>query len=331
MKPIMLTAALVCSTLFYDKAPTIDTKGTQVKTVNTAPRRIDPEKITAVVHSPILDCDDTSALSCNVHGMLFLNQSDPNIDGDVMADEGGGCLDTSITTTVLAAMLNRSPKLKPSGRTKTLMDLTAPATAANPNATAIKQLSQIYRWSLAYQKEKATLGDKATQAYFFPELLADLAPVKNTGCDPHIFLSCKRITNAAGDTWFATYPSPEINATAIRKLMRDGYIVLLAYKWYVANNSTVDGVPTVTFTPRADHKVVFSGFSQDPAYPFFIANPGKGTKQHAALRYDIQRFTNSAGTAVIFPQGHQLYIDIKENPNVGFIESITVLKINTTI
>src|SRR3954464_7465182 len=121
MKPIMLTATLVCSTLFYDKAPAIDTKGTAVAAVGTASRPIDPEKLTAVVHSPILDCDKP-ALNCNVHGMLFLSQSDPNIDADVEADKEGGCLDTSITTTVLAALLNRSPKLKPSGRTATLMN-----------------------------------------------------------------------------------------------------------------------------------------------------------------------------------------------------------------
>jgi hypothetical protein len=312
MKPILLALTLTLAVSAYpdDKTPPT---GTPFPGSGST---------TAVVHSPILTCDK-QVLNCSVNGMVFLSQSDKHIDADVEAGKEGGCWDTSILMTVLAALHNS--KQKSSGRTKALLDLTATATPDNPNATAIKELSQIYRWSLAFQK------GRAVQAYGFPETLADLAPVKNAVCDPLKFGSCKRFTNAAGETWSATYPSPQISIAAIKKLMSKGYVVLLKYQYYVATPATVGGVPALTFAAASPHKVVFSGFSSDPAYPFFIANAGNGLKQRASLRYDIHRFTNSVSTPVIFPQGQQLYLDIEGNPNAGFIQAIEVLKINTDI
>ena len=282
--------------------------------------RVDP-RTAMVIHAPTLECD-AAATNCHVRGMLFLNQSDSHIDPDVASNKPHGCYDTSIVTVVLAAMDNRSPKLHPTGRLKELMDIQVPPLPYYNNKKAYEQVSQQYRWQLAH-------GTRGGQAFGFPEVLADLAPSK-AKCNPFAYGDCESFSNAAGETWSWSYKTGRISNQSIEKLLREGYMVLIGYRYYTpVVTQNMQGLRTVDFKPGSDHKVVFSGF-QPGDHPLLIANVGSGQEEHVALRTDTVRFDDTPGLKVNYPDDRRLYLDIEGNKAVGFVDFIQTLKIDSS-
>ncbi|MCS7030667.1 MAG: hypothetical protein NZL92_03930 [Gloeomargarita sp. SKYG116] len=240
----------------------------------------------------ILDCDILGA--CMVRNMPLLTQTDPRLDADVKDMGPVGCYDTSILTVILTALANRGPKLATLyGRVKELDQVQGDPAKNIPKE--VKQLSWFYRIVKEAQKQAQEKPGKQTVfPLYFPEVVASFNQGKilemvTNKCDPYKYGtadSCQSATNLFGSSFRRFTPGEGVLAwtnEAITNLMRQNYVLLIAYGRYRPKLVKVGNQSELQWTKESQHKVVFSGFQKDD-YPLLINDVGDGQRYRVRLR-----------------------------------------------
>lgn len=220
---------------------------------------------------------------CAVNGMPVINQGDARI---AKSTYGKGitadCYDASICSLVLAALANRDLTAlpTPSGRTKLFDQI--PATEGIP-----KELNQ-----LAWLENNAG----TSQAFYFPEVLADFGPLFQTSPDPRVYIPDDDVvfTSDHGATFrdFVSPATTHITNEYVKQLMDNDFAVMLGFLW---TTPTADAGGKVTFTLGGTHKLVVSGY-RDGAYPLRVNDIFDANQQWTRL-VPLSQSTRSFGAA----------------------------------
>jgi hypothetical protein len=220
------------------------------------------------------------------------------------AMKAGGCYDTSIITVAAAALANRAPQLSVlQHRTRTFFDL-RPVTDAK--GQEIPREVNMVAWQY-YQAlrghNKVQEGGKAVQPLYFHEIVADIGGGKvREACDPYVYGSCSTANAANGlASAFRTFHpvADKVADPELIKLMRPGYVLLLAYERMEPVTTYDKATKTLHVTFKNinnHHKVAVSGF-RGGSFPLLINNVGNAKLEAATIASDLGKLRFEAANA----------------------------------
>ena len=228
--------------------------------------------------------------------------------------QGFSCYDASICSIAIAVLASRNYPGAPGGRTKVFESI--PATDALPAPATLpaipKELNQ-----LAWQMNTAG----TSQAFYYPEILADFGPVfqPNPPEDPFVYAGGSNLvfTSNFGAAFcdVTTLTTAHITDEYVIALLQNDFGVQIGFLWTVPTPSPTD-TNVVTLVPGETHRLVVSGI-RNGEYPLQVNDIFNGLQQWTRL-VPIAQSSRSFGTGGV---GSEAITNLAQLPS-GFISNL---------